>query len=154
MDGRAPPARPGRPILPQRGVFGRRQHGCRLDECLVHGYLGPPVSSRFVRDLLLEGQPEQDANAVTPVLCPRGGLDVSAVIVRYAERDDVDLAIVQSDTRGGGAARLITPLFDEALHVLVAADLGGPSPRLKSIPNVRVGSGRMVTTQSMMHRRS
>jgi TRAP transporter TAXI family solute receptor len=33
----------------------------------------------------------------------------------------VDLAILQSDTEGDAAARLISPLFEEALHVLVSA---------------------------------
>jgi len=54
---------------------------------------------------------------------------------------DVDLAIVQSDTPGAPRARLITPLFDEALHVLVSAGVADQVSRIDDLAGRRVSLG-------------
>jgi TRAP transporter TAXI family solute receptor len=57
------------------------------------------------------------------------------------EGGKVDLAILQSDTPGGVSARLITPLFDEALHVLVPAGAADRISRIGDLSGCRVSLG-------------
>jgi len=57
------------------------------------------------------------------------------------EEGQADLAILQSDTGGGVSARLITTLFDEALHVLVAADAIDRLSRIGDLSGSRVSLG-------------
>lgn len=56
-------------------------------------------------------------------------------------RGEVDLAILQSDTRGEGSARLITALFDEALHVLIATGVADQLTRIGDLSGRRVALG-------------
>ena len=56
-------------------------------------------------------------------------------------RGEVDLAILQSDTRGETSARLITGLFDEALHVLVATGVADQVSRIGDLSGRRVSLG-------------
>ena len=56
-------------------------------------------------------------------------------------RGEVDLAILQSDTKGEDSARLITALFDEALHVLIAAELADQVSQIGDLAGRRVALG-------------
>jgi TRAP-type uncharacterized transport system substrate-binding protein len=53
----------------------------------------------------------------------------------------VDLAILQSDTEGHTSVQLITPLFDEALHVLIAVDVADEVLRIGDLAGRRVSLG-------------
>jgi TRAP transporter TAXI family solute receptor len=56
-------------------------------------------------------------------------------------RGEVDLAILQSDTESDPSVRLITPLFDEALHVLLAGPVAGQVSRIGDLAGRRVSLG-------------
>jgi len=54
---------------------------------------------------------------------------------------DIDLAIIQSDTNAHKSVRLITGLYDEALHVLVSARVAEEVSRLSDLHGRRVSLG-------------
>jgi len=53
----------------------------------------------------------------------------------------VDLAFVQSDTRPSTSARLITPLYKEVLHILVARDIADQVETIYDFSGLRVAIG-------------
>jgi hypothetical protein len=65
----------------------------------------------------------------------------------------VDLAIVQSDTRASDAVRLITGLFNEALHVLVSIDAAGEVRGLTDLTGRRVSLGSAASGTRQVARR-
>jgi TRAP transporter TAXI family solute receptor len=68
-----------------------------------------------------------------------------------------DLAFVQSDTKAGQLVRLVAPLYDEVLHILVAREVADRVASIYDLTKLRVsvgppGSGtRQLTEQVLEH---
>jgi TRAP transporter TAXI family solute receptor len=65
----------------------------------------------------------------------------SAENIELLSAGAVDLAIVQNDTEASDAVRLVTSLFDEALHILVSVDAASEVRKLTDLTGRRVSLG-------------
>jgi TRAP transporter TAXI family solute receptor len=99
---------------------------------------GPEVGAYHALGTAMARLLEEHGLAPSVTVRATAGSAENATLMR---RGEVDLAIIQSDTEAPSSARLITPLFDEALHVLVASRLADRISGIGDLEGRRVSLG-------------
>jgi TRAP transporter TAXI family solute receptor len=111
---------------------------------------GPEEGAYYALGGALARLIEDESLAPSVTVRPTEG---SAENMQLLSTGAVDLAIVQSDTRASDAVRLITGLFDEALHVLVSIDAAGEVRGLADLTGRRVSLGSSASGTRQVARR-